>query len=153
MNIELLRKARAILAAIPDEHLKLEDWVNNTTNPADVLAPTCGTIACAAGWLAGSGQIPGLSLHVVTEITGTVRLVPWPDYATLPQVDEIWRLWDQILRHLAAIFDITPQQADGLFNVAGDGEFDDYLLEDNSLSDKDLALARFDCLLSSGGVA
>lgn len=150
MNIELLRKARAILAAIPDEHIKLEDWVNNTTNPADVLAPTCGTIACAAGWLAGSGQIPGLTLRLFTEVTGKQRLVPWPTYATLPaNAGEVWRLWDQILRHLAAILDITPQQADGLFNQAGDGEFDDYLLEDGSLSDKDLVLARFDYLLES----
>lgn len=51
MNIELLREAYAIIDGIPDNRFNLRDFAKNVD--AKPISPSrCGTVACAAGWLA-----------------------------------------------------------------------------------------------------
>lgn len=57
MNVELFKDAIAIIEGIPADRLDLEGWQHNLNdfNPKTVRKPhkiTCGTIACAGGWLA-----------------------------------------------------------------------------------------------------
>lgn len=52
-----LRKLAAVLTSIPDNQHNQDDWV---TAPK----AACGTVGCAAGWAAMSGQFPGLAYGV-----------------------------------------------------------------------------------------
>lgn len=54
MNIERLKQAIKIIEAIPDEKLNLRVWknANESIGYVDSMEKSCGTIACAAGWLA-----------------------------------------------------------------------------------------------------
>ncbi len=75
MNIELFDKAVEFIASLDDEQLNLEDWQHVdyggkvAHSSKDVV---CGTIACAAGWLALNPEFEAYGLS--TGIMGTPRL-------------------------------------------------------------------------------
>ncbi|MCP3017416.1 hypothetical protein [Cupriavidus basilensis] len=157
MNRELLMKARAIIAGIPEAQLDLSNWVERVVLDPEQVQPSCGTVACIAGWLASSKQIPGLSLYCVKPEYDNALLLPWPTDLPIPHIGEGYHAYHQVLRHLAVIFDISGREAEALFSPEGDGEFDSDIYEldegrDLVDSDKALALARFDYLLADGYV-
>lgn len=153
MNVDLLKKARAIIAGIPCDQLDLSNWVDRSVIDPEQVQPSCGTKACIAGWIAGSKQIPGLSLCLVKpEYEGSL-LLPWPTDLPLPEIKEAHKAYRHVLGHLATIFDISDREAEALFSPAdSDGEFDHDIYatagEDETTSDKALALARFDHILA-----
>ncbi len=75
MNVELFDKAVDFISSLDDQQLDLEDWqrVNYgrkvATSSKDVV---CGTIACAAGWLALNPEFEAYGLS--TGLMGTPRL-------------------------------------------------------------------------------
>ena len=153
MNRELLMKARAIIADIPETQLDLSNWVaRNVTDPEQV-EPTCGTHACIAGWIAGSKQIPGLGLYLVKPEFEPAILMPWPTGLPIPAFKEGYHAFNWVIGHLAVLFDISGREAEALFSPADAGEFDREIYgysdtAEDGLSDKRLALARFDYLLA-----
>lgn len=53
MKTELLKDAVAIIRGIPADRLDLNDWQQHNDDAAILVEQiSCGTIACAAGWLA-----------------------------------------------------------------------------------------------------
>lgn len=136
-----LRLAREILAAVPAKDLDLEFFVKNTH---------CGTLACAAGWLAMSPTFAPIMKLLPTTNT-TFVLVP-PD-AVKPEYGENGYDFSFLDEHFG------PTAFDVLFAPRGEGERDgghptaqidpDEYDEDepyafDGLTDKDLALWRID---------
>lgn len=56
-NFELLKDAYAIIDGLPDENVNLNSWRRTD------CGATCGTIACAAGWLSLHPQFEALGLR------------------------------------------------------------------------------------------
>lgn len=101
-NTELLRKAYAIIAGIPEHRFDLVDFVSSgTPNPND-----CGTIACAAGWLAMHPDFCALGL---TLTPGLLRYVPAlvgrendPRAQGYPALADVFGLSDDLAYHVFA---------------------------------------------------
>jgi hypothetical protein len=71
-NIELLKQAREILAAIPANRLNLSFVAMNQCDGAHNDPNHCGTIACGLGWLAMRPEFQALGLCVDED--GLLRL-------------------------------------------------------------------------------
>jgi hypothetical protein len=67
-NFERLRDAFAILDGLPEEAIKLWTWREKGRKPE------CGTIACAAGWLAMHPAMNALGLTTLNQYDGTPKL-------------------------------------------------------------------------------
>src|ERR1700748_3456143 len=74
MNIERLKLAIAIIETVPEENLNLDSFVSRLASPEP--RATCGTIACAAGWLGFHPEMNKLGLHLGPSPWGQKRLVP-----------------------------------------------------------------------------
>ncbi|CAG9229283.1 hypothetical protein [Burkholderia vietnamiensis] len=93
-NFELLKDAYEIIDGIPEENLNLNAW--RTRN----RGATCGTIACAAGWLTlhPKFQTLGLTVH------GSHGVPKYRDHTHYAA--------------LAALFEIETDDAEVLFKTA-----------------------------------
>lgn len=133
MNIERLKQAIAIIEAIPDEKVNLRTWQRQkniydatVTKMEDV---SCGTLACAAGWLVlhpdmqAQGLKVGLSGNPVYN-NGRRQLINF--YA------------------LATFFDIRDVEADSLFQSRNSSEMRG---GNEDLTDKQIWLQRANRLL------
>lgn len=158
MNTELIRKARAFIAdRIPNNQLNLDRWVQGDTNndlKHEDVKPQCGSIACIGGWLATSGLIENMQLTRLPATFGATMLVPWnPRLDTEPELEADDYYWHSAIGLFAEAMEISSEQSDALFAMAGDGSWDADLDPDGRLEHKALALARFDHLLALGAEA
>jgi hypothetical protein len=131
VNYELLREAYAIIGGIPDEVFDLETIVKRR---GDSLA--CGTICCAAGWLAHHPEFNARGLTVEG------RSLHWKGESHL------WQ-WEVAI---ANVFGIGCETAEKLFGMRGYGllgrkEVGVY----STLSDKELWLLRVRTYLERHG--
>jgi hypothetical protein len=125
-NIALLREAREVIAAIPDNVINLD---------AIQQQKQCGTVCCAAGWLAHDPKFRELGLDLPDTEGGHIgsRLVF--------NGREMW--WERALGRLFSMGDDTAMD---LFAPRGGG-----LLEDEIKipgTDKELWLERVDQYIS-----
>jgi hypothetical protein len=149
-NIELLKDAYAIIAGIPEKNFKLDAVLTKCTKKRPgalyyvTVVPTCGTIACAAGWL---GMHPDFA----------AKLNPKYDFSLARfqegTPDIIWNLGHletrSYARAMAEIFNLTYDQAQDLFRARNKKDHDaEFLIIEGKpvlgslLSDKQLFLAR-----------
>lgn len=121
-NLELLRDAYMIIDGIPDELINL-DRVYTTEN----IKPACGTIACAAGWLAlhPTFQSLGFKFHPTAYQNITMQGVNY---------------FDDFNYKIKKLFDIGVRDSQKMFGARGQSSFDRSILRDspNKLSDKEL---------------
>jgi hypothetical protein len=64
-DYELLKHAYAIIDGIPEKNFRLLDWVKQKRRQ------TCGTIACAGGWLAQHPDFKARGLQLERGLFGT----------------------------------------------------------------------------------
>ena len=132
MNYELLRKAIEVIERIPDSKIDLEAFYKFPGDPRENL---CGTIACAAGWLALDPEfsaLSGLMLVSMTALHGrTSRRFKVGDESTTHS--ELWA------DPLSRVFGTDYATAASLFGQS------DYA--DIPGTDKDIWLARAHKLL------
>lgn len=135
MNLERMRLCREIVASIPEQKLNLDCWasVDGFTRPLTKPSPsTCGTIACAGGWISMDPRVNELGLRLEPDTLGR-----WcPNYkfarATGPALALGFTAFHIFL-------DIPPEDSRALF--------DGLVTEEESAlnkSDKQIWLARFD---------
>lgn len=65
MNRELLEEAYAIIDGVPEDRIDLGAWQSGEDRASNTAEITCGTIACAAGWLALHPGMNSRGLHPV----------------------------------------------------------------------------------------
>jgi hypothetical protein len=107
MYIELFDKAVDFIASRSDDQLRLSDWQDNGIGRTLVLSSSevnCGTIACAAGWLALNPEFEELGV----EVCGSGA----------PKFED-----ETAYRAMARLFGLPYAVALGLFYIRG---FDDY---------------------------
>ena len=104
MNVTRLKQAIAIIEAVPDEQLNLKTW-QRSYNGVDYISAnaqaTCGTIACAAGWLALHPE-----MHAQRLSAGN---------GGLPVYQNEDGLYSTQFRALARFFDLSVYEANRLF--------------------------------------
>jgi hypothetical protein len=125
-NFELLKDAYAIISGIPDDNFRLSTWfwLNN--------GKSCGTIACAGGWLA---------LHPDMQERG-LGVNPRTDFPTFDG--------DEGYSALGKFFGVGDDDATRLFS--GRHTYDRGLVRPRVyMSDKKLFLARVRKYLSNHG--
>lgn len=135
MNSERLKECIAIIEAIPANRLDLDSW-QKSTGPFPVFADRlqnthCGTIACAAGWLA---LYPQMQAHGL--------LVSYRGRPVFTHNQQIFYGTDALARFL----DIRDVEADRLFTHRRQFEKCEPFKE---MSDKELWLYRARQLLAS----
>lgn len=130
MKIELFKDAVAIIRGIPEERFDLNDWQARKApskypglriEGMPVQYPTqisCGTIACAAGWLALHPKMQALGI----EVSGSSGSPMWGS------------LWGSDA--FAKLFNITEDEAVKLFSTR---QAD---LWEEGISDRDVWIAR-----------
>lgn len=134
-NYALLREAREVLASIPEAQFDLGQII------AEHSIAACGTIACAAGWLALTPRFQALGLTAVPikSLDFTVYSLAYKGVDTEAQSG-----YDLAM---APLFNLTLKQAEDLFASRGDSRMDEDLDED--ASDQEVFLARIDRLLAA----
>ena len=150
-NYALLREARDVIASIPARQLDLTAIVSQTgTYAASVTVGAigdpdsgCGTVACAAGWLALTPAFQAHGLSVTFDTSSYNATLSWRGIGTEFQYD-----YDLAM---APLFNITLVQARALF--AEDGHSDEEEEEGSDTPDKEVFLARIDALIAAEGVS
>ncbi|MEZ2310824.1 hypothetical protein AB6809_29690 [Paraburkholderia sp. RCC_158] len=131
-NFELLKDAYAIIDGIPDDNLALNRWRTKDQGSS------CGTIACAAGWLTLHPKFQELGLGVKrTECDQSMG--PWPSFAGQTRIDA-----------LAVLFRLEFEDAYGLFGERWNTPARDLGLREQA-TDKEIFLARVLKFLSKHG--
>jgi hypothetical protein len=125
MMYELLRQAYAIIDGIPDDRFN--------------LVRSCGTIACAGGWLCMHPTFIALGLRAMFGSNGA------PEF-----VDEQTGDYTVAFAALGKALGLTFEQAFQLFTCRGDAYFDRHN-DIYSLSDKQLWQARVRHFLNTQG--
>jgi len=146
-NYALLREARDVIAAIPAHQIDLTAIVSQTgTDVASMTIGTigdtdsgCGTIACAAGWLALTPAFQARGLSVSFDMPSYCATLSWNGVETQFQYD-----YDLAM---APLFNLTHTQARALF--AEDGYSDEDEEAGSDIPDKDVFLARLDALIAA----
>lgn len=152
MNRERLQMAIDIIEAIPDSKIRLAQWVYCGDYEA-LMHPTpdnqCGTVACAAGWLALSPAFRNMGLRL-DEIEYSYRNPDRIDEARLFLQDAgssvLFTGWDA----LAHIFGLSALEAYHLFNNVTAYERQNADSIDGTLSDRQIWLERARTKLYSG---
>lgn len=130
---DLLRQARAIVSAIPDERFDLDDIIDNDSlGPGGLVVQGCGTIACALGWLCLNPTFNeyGLRLGRYGNVIYNDMTMYYADAASV-------------------LFNMSQADAYNLFQPALEQELP---LDTNGLiSDKALWLHRLDTFMASHG--
>lgn len=132
MNLELLRYARGVIAAIPDNVIDLSAVQSEHDE--------CGTVCCAAGWLAHDKHFQSLGLSPLRERA----------YGGMLGLNGVPTSWDVAM---AKVFDTDSDCACELFCVRGSSYFDPIEVSQGAmtreqLSDKQLWLGRVDAFLA-----
>lgn len=119
-DFALLRKAVSIIETIPDNEINL-DQVR--------IQKTCGTVCCAAGWLAYHPDFVAVGLSMPT---------PNPDGSVggLLRYRDFEMFWDKAL---SMLFNMDQHEAAPLFCPRGDYDFDELYFPG---TDKELWLKR-----------
>lgn len=86
MNVELFDKAVDFIASRDDQQLDLSDWQRGKI-AVHSLQVTCGTIACAGGWLALNPEFEALGLQ--PGLTGSPYLGTLVGYGALAKLFEL----------------------------------------------------------------
>lgn len=126
MNIELFKDAIAIVGGIPEERISLSSFQDGMEFAETAREITCGTLACAAGWL---------SLHPDMQALG-LRVGPYGD--------PVYAHHDSGFESLAEFFGMTEDQARLVFGSRYSWKC---RIDSADLSDKELWLARAHQLL------
>ncbi len=151
-NYALLREAREMLASIPTRQFDLSQIVTERGAGAfgsiaadGDLSAGCGTIACAAGWLALTPRFQALGLTASCCSYGgnADYCLDYRGVSTESQSD-----YDLAM---APLFNLTFKQAEHLFATRDEGDCEED--PDENLTDKALFLARIDRLLAAETVA
>jgi hypothetical protein len=101
VKIELFKDAIAIIRGIPQSRINLDEWQKRQLNSVAIGSAheiTCGTIACAGGWLALYPPFQELGL--------SVNFAGVPIYGGSPG-----------MKALAGFFDISEREAVDLFSA------------------------------------
>lgn len=126
MNIKLLQEAADIVSAIPKKQFNLDVWVDSKTvsKPnSDEVKPantTCGTIACAGGWLALTPKFNRKGLKLLK--------LEYDSSHSLYHVDKNGHK-AYGYKGLGAVFDITEYEAMQLFASRNHGIYDSEILK------------------------
>lgn len=127
-KFKLLKHAYAIIDGIPDERFNLGTIAENEDGEPANNPHSCGTIACAAGWL---GMHPDF-------IKRGLRTLSVGGLATTPD----WSWWDDIIQE---VFELESDEvAIDLFGSRGDSRYDLYTPR---ITDKQLFQHRVRCFL------
>ena len=128
MNVDRFKQAIAIIEEIPDEQLRLKHWQASYDKGSGYIGSnaqaTCGTIACAAGWLA---------LHPDMQAQGLSS-----GYCGMPRYSETGPMYSGFTA-LQLFFDIRDIDADLLFQSRNWYESDGDM---GQLTDKQIWLKR-----------
>lgn len=136
-NYELLRDAYAIIDGIPPRKIDL-DAIQESKGES----LTCGTICCAAGWLALHPQFQALGLNMTHDPAHFFHPRAWVtfngndhdgDYAAV----------------MSRVFRITDDEAVELFGCAGESPYDHSMRR--NATDKSLFLNRVRSFLKEKG--
>lgn len=141
MNFERMQQAVAIIRDIPDDQLSLLYWQHeppgeNETFARNIGQTNCGTIACAAGWLA---------LHPAMQEQGLYADGDGEPMFQSPIIDRNWPKKYGFFA-LSIFFDITKDEASELFGQRSDADGNDD--EEPELSDKQVWLMRAEKLIA-----
>lgn len=131
-NFELLKDAYEIISGIPDDNLALNRWRTKDQGSS------CGTIACAAGWLTLHPKFQALGLGV-KHTEWDSGMGPWPSFQGKDRIDA-----------LAKLFRLDFDDAYGLFCERWKTPTLALGLPENG-SDKQVFLARVRKFLSKHG--
>jgi hypothetical protein len=130
VNISRFKRAIEIIEEIPDNQINLKVWQKSQTCPANYISSkeytTCGTIACAAGWLAIDSEMQAQGL--TSGYGGEPRYSEGSEYISSFEA-------------LARFFDILEFDAELLFSPRN-------ILEDSELTDKQVWLHRAKAFLA-----
>ena len=108
MNHELLRKAIEVIERIPEEQFDLDTFYSRFEGDYPG-AKSCGTIACAAGWLAVDKEFSASSgLRPRETIWNQFTITDRP-----PAYNHISELW---FKPLARVFGMSDEDTIYLFN-------------------------------------
>lgn len=125
---ERIALAYEILSGIPEDNILLSAYVTEGDG-----TPTCGTIACGAGWLAMHPAFQAMGLRLEASRHGLLS----PNGLLFPSLGE-----DYGSKSLSFIFGDTDTFYK-LFASRGRGLWDEKLLQEmGCISDKELLLAR-----------
>lgn len=141
MKKDLLIKARDYIKTIPSQFFNLRSVYDTFKG----IQPECGTIACAAGWIALNPEFNALGLTCDPDSV----LQPFRLNGKTGSYKEI----------ISALFEIEPYQAIQLFGVRYEGyedngnwELIDKYIPSKLPNDKDLFLARCAAFFEEHGV-
>jgi hypothetical protein len=125
MNIKLLKEAIAIIECVPDYRIDLGSWQSN--EGADLIKALdqieCGTIACAAGYLALHPKMQALGLS--------------PGYHGAPSFKGLFQF-----EALSEFFDLSPLKTRYLFGDRSPQEKNDDQMLGTGFTDRVLWLTR-----------
>lgn len=128
MDVERFKQAIAIIEEIPDKKLNLRSWQRSYSNTeylyiSSMRHDTCGTIACAAGWLA---------LHPDMQEQGLCT-----GHAGMPKYHDGIQ-WHRQFTALQYFFDLSVMDADYLFSSRTNREDEEF----PEMTDKQIWLRR-----------
>lgn len=149
-NYALLREARDVIASIPERQFDLNQIVTEIGASKVVgtivtdgnLDSGCGTIACAAGWLALTPrfQALGLTVQLGCGFRSQQFVLAYQGISTDSQSG--YNL------AMGPLFNLTLDQAENLFADSGKWRGGEECLSEGT-SDKELFLARIDALIGA----
>lgn len=130
MKVELFKDAIAIIDGIPESRIQLNSFQSSGRIAHESSEIRCGTLACAAGWLALHPGMRALGLHTV--------FLGFPAYRT----------YEPGYESLAGFFEITEREANLVFGPRLQPKMSRREIEAMiHLSDKELWLGRAHKLL------
>jgi hypothetical protein len=106
-NYELLRDWYAIMDGIPDDLINLDSVIKQKGRSL-----SCGTIACAGGWMALHPTFAERLKPTVTKLPGGHTCVLWLGQQADP---------DNVFEAMADLFGITYEESGLLFGIVGYG--------------------------------
>lgn len=123
-----LQKAYAIVERVPEKDLELGTWCRESEG-------SCGTIACAAGWISSSKEFPGLILEPITPF--------FKGSDTGKPLFKEGKLEARCYEAMALALGISEDDAEELFGLRNrKRSYDEYWCADPDVSDKEFWLAR-----------
>jgi hypothetical protein len=104
VNVERMELLLDVLKHVPRERFNMEHWVEDPSSLNAAAEATCGTVACAAGWLAMDPRARAQGLTLRLDSIGS-------NIFTTPTFNH-----EDSFRALASFFEITSFQAENLFH-------------------------------------
>lgn len=123
----------------PDLGFTMETW---TTRPVNVEPARCGYSACAVGWAAQDEWFQKQGLGFIEWYAGQLQLVRYNTNTT----DGYDTGWDAVM----IMFDIEPNEATHLFDIAAYRSYDDDDAADKGPITIDEVIGRVEQFVSDG---